>query len=355
MPNLKERDRQAIRGLAKTCVRTLILGFVIAFLLNAQTHRTQIIPFAIGSAMPFAIIMRSVGVWVLPRVRFRSFLGTILCRTLLGLIALFISFLLSFYAVALYGFSQSDMPPLGEILRMRPVWLGITTSFLVSLAVTFFLAINKKLGPGVMANWIRGRYFEPREEIRIFMFLDMKDSTTIAEKLGSIQFSRLVKEFFVDLTEPVLRTKAEVSHYIGDEAVITWTLENGIQNANCLRMFFLMREEIAKRTDFYQEKFGLVPEFKAGIHIGPVVATEVGEIKSEVVYHGDTLNTAARIQGLCNGLNEEFLVSGELQEALGASVEKYRFRHFGPQSLKGKVAEVVVSAVEAAPEETPKR
>jgi adenylate cyclase len=35
---------------------------------------------------------------------------------------------------------------------------------------------------------------------------------------------------------------------------------------------------------------------KAGAHVGRVVATEVGTIKSEIVFHGDVVNTTARVQ-----------------------------------------------------------
>jgi len=34
------------------------------------------------------------------------------------------------------------------------------------------------------------------------------------------------------------------------------------------------------------------------------VVAEVGEIKTEIAYHGDTINTAARIQEQCNVLKQ---------------------------------------------------
>jgi adenylate cyclase len=86
-----------------------------------------------------------------------------------------------------------------------------------------------------------------------------------------------------------------VSLYIGDEAVITWTPKQGIRDSNCVLVFFRMREAVAARAGHYTRRYGLVPEFKAGLHIGPVIATEVGEVKSEIV-------GARRLKGKANEL-----------------------------------------------------
>jgi len=157
-----------------------------------------------------------------------------------------------------------------------------------------------------------------------------------------MKFSALVRDFMADLTGPVLATKAEVSHYIGDEAVITWQMERGLANANCLRLFFLFQSRLESRRAYYERNYGLLPGFKAGAHFGQVVTTEVGEIKSEIVYHGDVLNTAARIQGMCAGLGEEFLISGELAAKLGS---REGLRSLGSFGLKGREREVELVAV----------
>jgi adenylate cyclase len=226
--------------------------------------------------------------------------------------------------------------------------LRILTWSLIGLSISMVIngahQINRKLGPGVAWNWITGKYHTPKEEERIFMFLDLKNSTTLAEKLGNIRFSKLCQDFFHDLTQPVLETKGEVSHYIGDEAVLTWKPKRGLDHANCLRCFELMEQAIANRADYYTKAYGVVPEFKAGVHIGLVVAAEVGEMKSEIVYHGDVLNTTARITGLCAELDSDLLISGDLN-ALLMLPEQLSAHSFGPMLLKGKEHEVEIVAV----------
>ena len=56
---------------------------------------------------------------------------------------------------------------------------------------------------------------------------------------------------------------------------------------------------IAARAAAYRREYDAVPEFRAGIHGGPVVVAQCGDFNQEIVYFGDTVNTAARVQQRC--------------------------------------------------------
>ena len=73
-----------------------------------------------------------------------------------------------------------------------------------------------------------------------------------------------------------------------------------------------MVETIERKRKQYQSKYGMVPEFKAGIHCGRVIVTTIGKQKKDIVYHGDVLNTTARIEKKCNELQVKLLVSADL-------------------------------------------
>lgn len=62
----------------------------------------------------------------------------------------------------------------------------------------------------------------------------------------------------------------------------------------------------------YMEKYGYFPTFRAGAHGGKVTVTWVGEIKKEILFIGDVLNTTSRIQETCKRLSKDFLISGQL-------------------------------------------
>ena len=80
-----------------------------------------------------------------------------------------------------------------------------------------------------------------------------------------------------------------------------------------------MKAAIKKQSRKYKKTFGLLPEFKAGIHLGEVTTGEIGVIKRDITFSGDVLNTTARIQGLCNQYEVDILVSDELLRAIADS------------------------------------
>lgn len=218
--------------------------------------------------------------------------------------------------------------------------------FIVGFLIDLFKQVDKKLGPGNLLKMLKGEFYNPKEDERIFMFLDLKSSTTIAEKLGHIQYSSLIQDCFIDL-EVVEKYYAEIYQYVGDEAVLTWKKEIGLDNSNCLRAFFEFRNRLQKRSAYYLDKYGLIPEFKAGLNIGKITIAEVGQIKTEIAYHGDTINTAARIQDQCNNLGKMLLISEELQKNL-VNITDYSSEHVGDLLLKGKSRKVNIYSVEAA-------
>lgn len=182
--------------------------------------------------------------------------------------------------------------------------------------LSFHIQINLLLGEGIFRKLLLGYYRRPTLEHRIFMFLDLKSSTTIAEKLGHTRYYSFLNDFFHEISDPVHATSAEIYQYVGDEVVLTWKTENGLRNNNCLSAFFRIKERIVLNKKYYLDKYGVVPEFKAGIHFGEVITAQIGDIKKEIVYNGDILNTSARIQEQCNRLNRELLVSGLLLKEL---------------------------------------
>jgi adenylate cyclase len=204
-----------------------------------------------------------------------------------------------------------------------------------SLLFHFFKQMNKKFGPGVMLKYLTGKYFNPIEEDRIFMFLDLKSSTTIAEKLSHVRYSQLIQECFAELTNPVLEYKAQIYQYVGDEAVITWEKDDGLNKMNCLRFYYDYIERLEKKREYFLSTYNLFPEFKAGLSLGLVTVAEVGELKTEIAYHGDVLNTAARIQGYCNKFDRQLLASESLVLELDKCTE-FIIDLMGEVELRGK-------------------
>lgn len=218
-----------------------------------------------------------------------------------------------------------------------------TVIFFVSASIVFSLIriANDKFGRGMFLNILLGKYRKPREEERILMFLDLKDSTKIAEQIGHIKYSKFIQECFRDLNKVLNKHDAEVYQYVGDEAVVTWTTKKGFKKDNCVNLFFAFQEQLKKRHQFYSSEFGFEPIFKAGIHFGKLMIAEVGTMKKEIAYHGDVINTASRIQSLCNSYDSSLLISETILNNLRTK-SLFKIDSKGIINLKGKEKSVEV-------------
>jgi adenylate cyclase len=224
-------------------------------------------------------------------------------------------------------------------------FLLVTYYFFMTLLISFINQVNKKYGPGILVPLLLGRYRNPREENRIFMFMDLKSSTTTAEELGHLKYSAFIRDCFSDINEVLYPYRAQVYQYVGDEIVVTWPEREGLKNHFCIAFYFACKRQFQKREEYYMINYGFLPEFKAGAHAGSVSAVEIGEVKRDIAYHGDTLNTASRIQGVCNEYKKNFLVSEVLLHKVGRH-PAMKTQELGLILLKGKTTTVGVVSVD---------
>lgn len=208
--------------------------------------------------------------------------------------------------------------------RKDPFFWNTVLFFIISSMVFSFIRIaNDKFGRGVFLNMLIGTYKRPKEEERILMFIDLKDSTKIAEQLGHEAYSRFIQACFKDLNSILKKYDAEIYQYVGDEAVINWTKRRGFKKNNCINLFFDFQKILLDRSSFYQDDYGFTPIFKAGVHSGKIMIAEVGTIKKELAFHGDVINSASRIQSLCNDYDTSLLVSETILNNINSSLVNY--------------------------------
>jgi adenylate cyclase len=223
-------------------------------------------------------------------------------------------------------------------------------ALVVALLLEFVLMIRNLIGGRVLTNILLGRYHKPLSEERIFMFVDVRDSTALAEKAGGIGAYSMISRFFFDVAQETARYRGDTHEYIGDEVVVTWPFESARHNARCLECYFAIRDRIDLKTHLYERDFGLVPGFRVSLHGGPIVAGECGDDKREIVYFGDTINTAARMQEMCKETGRPLLVSGELLRQMDLQ-PGYSMVNLGQVKLRGRVQPIELYTVERnAPE-----
>jgi len=182
-------------------------------------------------------------------------------------------------------------------------------SWLIIILVTqIVLEVDQKYSPGVFWEILTGKYMKPRTEKRIIMFLDLKDSTPIAEQLGHEKYFSFIKDFIYYVSSAVLENDGYIYQYVGDEVVVTWpyTRVNILKSTNTV---ILARRTLQHTSDYFRRKYGIIPEFRVGLHAGEVTMGEIGIVKKDIAISGDAMNIAARIRTACGELNQKFIVS----------------------------------------------
>lgn len=284
-------------------------------------------------------------VFLLKRLfRRKSFIFTVVWKSLLYFVLLLIMFYL---VLMIYAANVRPESYAGDSLVVATYRVFVSTPILYDLiywvgvmVITFiFLQFSEKFGPGGLSGYIFGKYHRPHKQTRIFMFLDIRDSTSIAERLGHVKYFSFLNDFFSDIADSVLFTKGEIYQYVGDEVVVSWKLDDGLKNANFVRCLFAIKDRIRKKQDIYKNHYGEAPNFKAGFFHGEVTAGEIGAVKKEVVFSGDVLNTGSRIQEKCNYYNVDNLISKGLLKFVNLPTG-VSYKRVDSLLLKGKVKDI---------------
>ena len=219
-------------------------------------------------------------------------------------------------------------------------WHPVTPFLVLALITLFFIQLTERFSMQELFRLISGKYFNPKEEARIFMFLDLNGSTTLAEQLGNARFYELLNDFFFDMAQSIESNLGEVVEYVGDEIVICWKMDDGLNQSRCLKCFFDIEEVIRQRSPVYRNKYGVVPAFKAAVHCGDVIIGEIGKIKKSIKYSGDVLNTTARVEQMCNKIKAKLAATGPLIMQLESM--PYSTERVGDLELRGKTETVSV-------------
>jgi len=213
------------------------------------------------------------------------------------------------------------------LLQKLLYWLALL------LITQVIIEVHDKYSPGVFFDLLLGRYLRPKVEQRIVMFLDLKDSTPIAEKLDSISYFKFIREFIYQISIALIEHDGIIYQYVGDEIVVSWKF-NEVNTKKCMASLIEARRNLQKRSEHFRRRYGVMPEFRVGIHAGEVTVGEIGVIKRDLVISGDTMNTTARIRTACSELNQKFIVSKSFIDHI--DLKEWQSESLGEVELKGK-------------------
>lgn len=218
----------------------------------------------------------------------------------------------AFYAAVIIPVQYFDLGVLIAGLTPDPDqdnWAPIIFSAVFAVALNLVFAISNIIGRRALFHLLTGRYHAPVEESRFVLFVDIAGSTSLAESLGGLGIHRFLDKTFRTLTGPVIDYGGEVLNYVGDEIIVTWPEASGAVDCRPLRCFLAMRETLRQFQARFEKEFGVAPRIRGSLHFGPVIIGEIGDIKRAIVFNGDVMNTAARLEELSRNVDGGFVAS----------------------------------------------
>jgi adenylate cyclase len=161
-----------------------------------------------------------------------------------------------------------------------------------------------------------------KQQITI-LFSDIRDFTTISEKLDAHEVVEFLNHYFEQICEVVLAEGGTIDKFIGDAIMVQFGAPVRFPDhaLRAIRAALMMRDKATAFRGWMSDRFpnrGL-PEFRIGIgvHTGDAVVGNIGSTRrSEYTAIGDSVNLASRIEGMTKAMGCDILISRETLEAV---------------------------------------
>ncbi|MEJ8810791.1 adenylate/guanylate cyclase domain-containing protein [Variovorax ureilyticus] len=300
------------------------------------------IPIGVIDALLTALWIASIELFLLPRPSMRwldalPFAAVFLLKTFVyGAIA----------GVVLTGQPGEHLLGVVTVYNARTGLIAIFLSLVPVAVIVMMFQAAGLVGYRTFTALLLGKYRRPNVERRFFLFADVVGSTAIAERLGPLEAHRFLAAVFSAVAEPIELYRGEIYQYVGDEIVITWVEADGVADARALRCFFAMRAALAADANRFAQRFGASPKLRAALHLGEVIAGEVGQVRRAIVFHGDVMNTTGRLEQATREVGCFFITSAQALASLGPPPPDIRVHDLGALPVRGRLEPIHAFCVE---------
>ncbi|MEX3007284.1 adenylate/guanylate cyclase domain-containing protein [Hoeflea sp. TYP-13] len=217
------------------------------------------------------------------------------------------------------------------IIARIPITLPVV--FLISVTIMLVLRVVSFIGGKNLLHLLTGRYQRPLQENRAFLFIDLKGSTKITEKLGVVRAREFISEFIFDVSKAVTDNRGDIYKFMGDGIVAVWRHDDRSSISDAVSAVLDARKALARRSKHYREIYGYEAEFRAGLHAGVVIASEQGDLRRSIEFNGDHINIAARLEQKAKEHDLPLVFSEAVAEELAGS--GFEAESFGQETVKG--------------------
>jgi class 3 adenylate cyclase len=199
---------------------------------------------------------------------------------------------------------------------------------------------GRVVSPEVREKLLTGELALGGENRRVsVLFSDIRDFTTLSERLGPQETVALLNEYLTAMTEAVRPWGGYVNNFIGDAIVVVFGAPTAHDSTewSAVGAALEMRDRLVtlneKRVSLGDEPL----QTGIGISTGKVVAGQVGSLERFLyTVIGDAVNVAARLESMTKEFDgNPVLVNNATYEAIRERAE-LAIEDFGPRQVKGR-------------------
>ncbi len=257
---------------------------------------------------------------------------------------------------------------MGPALSLELVLVSVLIIAVSGAAMGYLTMIARRtVAQGVrleVANALLGRYFSPSVVARVsseadtllgvggrtqevaVMFCDIRDFTTITEKMPPSDVVEFLSQYHTRMVEVIIAFGGTIDKFIGDAIMVTFgTPDPSDDDAErSVRAALAMNTALAELNADREHRSLAKIRHGIGVHFSPVSAGNIGtKDRLEYTVIGDTVNLASRIQDACKPVGEALLISEAVKTRLPTDIQA---RPLPEQRVKGRQAPVRIYAIE---------
>ena len=215
--------------------------------------------------------------------------------------------------------------PAGLVLPAAGASAGVVAALLGGAVVNFVLEGRQKMFiKGAFKHYLSAEVIEQimrdpgslklggeRRELTIF-FSDLQGFSTISEKLGPEDLTKLLNDYLTDMTDIILEEGGTLDKYEGDAIIAFWNapLAQPDHAVRAVRASVRCQRKLAERREEFEARTGAVLKMRIGLNTGPVVVGNMGSRERfDYTVLGDAANLASRLEGANKALGTYLMIA----------------------------------------------
>ena len=212
--------------------------------------------------------------------------------------------------------NELEARALARIGAGRDVRLACQIQPTSDIAITPLVLTNQPLGTTLHSGGVQGH-----EEYVVAMFVDMRGSTSLGERVLAYDVVFILNRFFTELSDALADSHGHYAQFAGDGLMALYGLETERKQRACADALKGAREmfrRIEALNQQLQSEFGENVQMGIGIHGGEAIVGTMGPPKTPLLTAvGDNINIAARLEAQTKTQNCDLIVSVETLEKEG--------------------------------------